>query len=1103
MPRMWTNPYYNNGDDNDRQRPPSASEPGGDPHAGGGYLPHQHHLPHHGGLPPGHLERAHSSGSVPPGYHPASFLMQGSYPPPHPDPRYAYPPPQHHHGGGHGYAPDPRYEGGGGGAALHGGYAVGPAEYAQHHHSEDEDDDDEDDDDEEEEGHVTRPKSPPSAIPRKEPRIATSDDEDDDEDDDVEEPKMNGSIKPAPPQSRGKPEAMAIALAAASAETTREELAANSTDDPMEVEVVVEATPIAQAVSSAPASKPKPKPTKKKSTTPAKKKATKPASTTAGEEPRTELLLEEEPTPITPEEYENLEALMMQFCRVPLLAEFSRPVSLLHPELAASYEKIVKHPVDLGHVCRGIRRRQYENTRDVRLDMWRVFANCVKFHSHPHNKEAVPTFVSIALHLREYFNSLWQEYMLPSELSRNASSVMQQAFAKRRDERKKRIENSGVLMMSKRFLMKVAGLLDHFIKTGGRVDNMDMEPIFDESNLATTRDLRDVVQNLNVYRDRLEEMSVKEEDHTIEEFIERLKQCYSADDLLEEHPAIKSKFQNRLDRLVGKIYAPLHEANCRGVTQSSIWGNIATTIWARESSKKAYWPALCLGILPPEDQREGWHTAVTERNEMRLPEKIRSQLMGAKKKCESAQKKQSLSYFLVEFLGTHEFIWVRETDIVEKFDRNSDPNKVNNAKKKRSSRNSISNVTGSKTYTTALEECEWATDEFEQLLQEAFDYESDQEGAEDDDGEFMNYSYALLNQSDDEASKIDSHGHVYNDDDMSVSDVDEANWLIVHEGQIDTSASGRKNAKKRTLAMKKKAEKKKEPAEVAKKEKPTKDSKSKEKPTKRKKIDVRAKEREEKREQKEVEKRRKKRTREREKVLRDAKKQKKKRTEEDPKGLLFDKRLRATAIVRAYMNRIESTDEYKSLALNGVMNVPAAIVDSTGLLGMALAFRAASGELSMPDDSEEADAAKFKPWTKIECDKPVTHQERSERLDQKMKLLEKEIERVRANTKRRRELAAEALKEKEARDARIQEDDKMARINPFKKKTKKPQPEANNQGGQTQPADSEEDDASLAENSVNKKLAAAADSSPGLKPPPPETNSPPVEVNATVTEGDK
>ena len=33
-------------------------------------------------------------------------------------------------------------------------------------------------------------------------------------------------------------------------------------------------------------------------------------------------------------QYENVEALMDVFCKVPLLAEFSRPVILLHPEVS-------------------------------------------------------------------------------------------------------------------------------------------------------------------------------------------------------------------------------------------------------------------------------------------------------------------------------------------------------------------------------------------------------------------------------------------------------------------------------------------------------------------------------------------------------------------------------------------------------------------------------------------------------------------------------------------------------------------------------------------------------------------------------------------------
>ena len=46
----------------------------------------------------------------------------------------------------------------------------------------------------------------------------------------------------------------------------------------------------------------------------------------------------EDPVPdITEAEYRNLKALMDVFCRVPLLAEFSRPVSLLHPEVSCSF----------------------------------------------------------------------------------------------------------------------------------------------------------------------------------------------------------------------------------------------------------------------------------------------------------------------------------------------------------------------------------------------------------------------------------------------------------------------------------------------------------------------------------------------------------------------------------------------------------------------------------------------------------------------------------------------------------------------------------------------------------------------------------------------
>jgi len=697
------------------------------------------------------------------------------------------------------------------------------------------------------------------------------------------------------------------------------------------------------------------------------------------------------------------------------------------------YSKIVTHPVDLGHVCRGIRRRQYTSKRDVRLDMWRVFANCVKFHSHPKNQEAVPSFVSIALHLREYFNVLWQEYMLPSDLPPHASDMTKLAFSRRSEDRKKRLENSGILILYKSFCLKTSAMLDRFLKDGGCVDKLDKEPIFSPEQLAGNKDLATVVENLKYLQQQLTEVPEDGDPYMIEGFAADLKDSYTGD-LLEDNQALRNRIGNRLDRFFWKRLVPLHEANSRGVTQSSIWGNVAATIWARESSKKPYWPALCLGILAPEDQREGWHDAVTDRNEGRLPEKLASQLRTAKKRCEQAQKRQSFSYFLVEFLGTHEFIWVRETDVVEKFDPANDPNKdppgtgPGTGKKKRVSRSGAS-VVGSKLYATALEECAWAREEYDNILQDAFDDdESDREDDDEEEGE-MNYSFAVLALTDDEADDEDDHGFQYDEDAMGESDVEEANWLLSHDGMIDVASIGKKKTKKRVTSKKKPSDKdKRESIESAKK--------SKAEQLKRKK-----KASEEKKELKDLEKRRKKRTRDREKALKDeVRKQKRRRTspiETEQSRLARDKRARATAIVKAYLTRTAKKDEeYKSLALNGVMQMPAAMVDPNGLLGMALAFRAAGGVLNMPDDSEEQVEKTSKPWTTIDTISGKKSAERSENLQKQIDLLEKEIARVRANTETRRRLAKDASMKRKSLDEEIETDDLAARVNHFKRKKK-------------------------------------------------------------------
>lgn len=153
-------------------------------------------------------------------------------------------------------------------------------------------------------------------------------------------------------------------------------------------------------------------------------------------------------------------------------------------------------------------------------------------------------------------------------------------------------------------------------------------------------------------------------------------------------------------------------------------------------------------------------------------------------------------------------------------------------------------------------------------------------------------------------------------------------------------------------------------------------------------------------------------------------------------NLVLDKRARATAIVNGYLTRMAKDDEYRRLGLAGIMSIPAAMVDSSGLLGMSLAFRAAAGELTMPEES--GDQEHKKPWDAIDADGPKTSKERTESLQKQFELLKTEIKRVKAATAIRLNLAEEAEKARQKLNEDIANDELAARVNPFKKKKKSP-----------------------------------------------------------------
>eukprot|EP00984_Skeletonema_dohrnii_P009164 scaffold3473_cov99-Skeletonema_dohrnii-CCMP3373.AAC.1 len=537
-----------------------------------------------------------------------------------------------------------------------------------------------------------------------------------------------------------------------------------------------------------------------------------------------------------------------------------RPVSLLHPEMITLYSKIVHHPMDLGHVCRAIRRREYKNTRAIQLDVWRVFSNCINFHTHPSNKDnAIPSFISIANHLLDFFNNLWIEFMLPSDSPPRPPgtariSYVHATYQKRLEVRKQRLLQLSSTVLSSKCLQKVVNELDKLLSSGGLVDKLDSSAVLGDVNNASG-DVLVFIHSVKQFTINIGQKLQSQDDYTVLELHRDLKKCYT-EDVFEDDLLKKMKIGLRIDRILGKVLAPVHEVSCRGVNQSSIWGCMAAAIWARESRHKPYWPAIVLGILAPEEQKEDWHKALTERNEKRLPEKLLDDLRAAKKRAESGLTKKNsdqMSYFLVEFMGSHEFIWVKENAILENFDPNDDPNVAHAAgnitKKKRST------SYNAKQMDSALEEGKWALEEFEAYLNDTCGDQSDDEEEYNDAG----YTYDVLCQTDEEAEALDEIDLEHENE----SDIEEQSEMLASEGYLDFSIAGRKLAKQRTTARKK------QNAALAKKEKEKKAKGAASVDTKTPSDDKRG--------QREVEARRKKRSRDHEKSLKDLERKAKKR----------------------------------------------------------------------------------------------------------------------------------------------------------------------------------------------------------------------------------
>ena len=421
-------------------------------------------------------------------------------------------------------------------------------------------------------------------------------------------------------------------------------------------------------------------------------------------------------------------------------------------------------------------------------------------------------------------------------------------------------------------------------------------------------------------------------------------------------------------------------------------------------------------------------------------------------------------------ISTHEntqqrFTWVRESDIIEQFDPDEDIDSVGNSgnkKKKHHTRDHRHNPQTERLRLKAVEEGRWALEEFEMQLNDTCGdlYLSDVDEEEED-----GYSYEVLCQSDDEedeemqsasAPAVASSAHSGADDDTerSIADEEEITELLATEGMLDYSAAGRKIAKKRMAAIKKqkldkeKAAQKKKKAEQDRKKKAEQDKKKKAEQDKKKKaLAKQAKDelarkkkrkleaaasskekaskkklqREQQKQQKELEKRRKKR--ERERGIAEKKAKKARLSLSDKKGSrksigIPNKKERATAVVRGYLTRIARKEDLAGLGCGGSSSaLPASAVEATGLLGMALAFRAAAGYVEMPVGKGEEPAKK--PWDQIDTDGPAKAEDRIKNLEQQEELLEQEISRLERENSERRILIEQAHRQREANERKM------------------------------------------------------------------------------------
>ena len=323
-------------------------------------------------------------------------------------------------------------------------------------------------------------------------------------------------------------------------------------------------------------------------------------------------------------------------------------------------------------------------------------------------------------------------------------------------------------------------------------------------------------------------------------------------------------------------------------------------------------------------------------------------------------------------MGSHEFAWVREADLVDNFDPTVDPNELRadgtSSSKKRVSRSATIN-TSSESFLTAVEECKWAQAEFERQVGDPCG-----DCIEPQLSEGIPLNFKSLSQLQSIEVQVDDESDY------------EAEELFENEGLLDYSPSGRKRAKQKAA----KAKKQKIEAEKAAKIRAEKAKKAK---LKKSEASI------------------KKKKSSPESVFEKLAKPAKSTVRSNPEiNMPITKKERAAFKVKEVVGQLQRQDGWKG---SGNIGVVAGGVVESNLLAMALAFRSAAGEI--PDPS----GVISKPWEVIDENSPLEPNKRCISLRKKIELVKEEIIRMTEVKMRRDALIIEMKKEREREIKRL------------------------------------------------------------------------------------